>query len=191
MKKVLALVLALVMVFALSAVAFAEEPQINVSGESGKAVTVEVKSGSDTAAKVYSVAIAWGTMDFTYEYYQWDDASHAYIGGWVTEDGHDASITTDITVTNHSNAQVNVKAAYSTEGKTTVEGVTAELTNDGVAQTLHSAVGTDKGAAPCVTYTLTVSGAPKNEKLDKVEIGTITITISAVTTTEAGGETGE
>jgi hypothetical protein len=91
----------------------------------------------------YSVNIVWGDLDFTYKFdvdantaITWDPESHAYkvgnsdavIGSWTSD-----TKRTAVTVTNHSNAPVDVITSFTDGGSSALQdGVTATLSNTAI-----------------------------------------------------------
>ncbi len=129
MKKKLALVLTMVLVFSNSMVVFGASPVTSAGGSDGHDVKATyVTSASGTA--VYSVDISWGDLNFTYTNNgKWDATHHNYgtSGSW-SPDAKDPSKNT-ITVTNNSN--VKVKPTFSiADNNLLPEGVTLNIKKD-------------------------------------------------------------
>ena len=179
MKKLFALILAVMMIATLSVTAFAAElPAESVNGDKSKDVTAKYVAGTEATA-VYMVDIEWGAMEFTYTAASegtWDPESHTYDGvseaKWSYADG-----ANKVTVTNHSNAKVSVAIANSdvTDGITfTWDKETFELAS------ADNGLGENGAGKPVSdSAALTVSGTLA-ETENAVKIGTITVTISDV-----------
>ena len=185
MKKLVALILAVVMVLACSISVFADT--VTPTGDGSKDVksTVVDKNGDDLddddddIPKVYHVVVEWDSMEFTFKAEQaaedliWDSTNHKYsnlTGEWQNNTGR------KLTLTNHSNATVGFAANFENGTKTNNEkhGVTSALT--GTDGTLATAVGTLPAEAPNYTYTVAVSGIPT--VLEIFTVDTITVTLS-------------
>lgn len=177
MKKIITLVLALVLVFAMSVSVFAAESVVvdnrtnssNTEGEKEGTVTINLSTATGVAAKVYYVVVEWENLVFEYDFGAeqpvWDPTTHTYktetpAGSW--KDGTADSVTQDkaLTVANHSNAAVNVT--------TTVDaakyGITVDLVIDSGDTSLETADTPARidnySAADKVVYDVTVSGTP-------------------------------
>jgi hypothetical protein len=84
--------------------------------------TVDVQASilGSSEAIIYSIAIGYGDMQFTYDFGQtWDPVNHVYTntetnasaGGWVTTN-HVDGVNNAITITNNSNFPVSVNMTY-------------------------------------------------------------------------------
>ena len=176
MKKFFAILLAVMMIAAMSVTAFAAELPENATDDTkSKDVTANYVAGTSADA-VYLVEIVWGSMEFTYTAASegtWKPESHTYDGAtaasWTCDDG-----ANKIEVTNHSNAAVVVNITNSN----VTEGIT--LTWDDASLELATADNGVDGAAgtpTTATATLMVSGTLA-ETTQKVTIGTVTLTLN-------------
>ena len=181
MKKILGLILSVLMLSALSVSAFAVSPLTSKGASDSASVSGIYKTGeaSDT---VYNVDITWGSLEFTYTGESkgtWNPDTHTYTdktaGSWRCDLG-----ANDITVVNHSNAQVNAQLTYTAKpGFSSVSGVFAESSgesNDGVL-VLDSAVGTAVSSAPSQSARLILTGSVPSSIADKTAIGSVTVSL--------------
>lgn len=193
MKKFFAFLLAFAMMFSLCGVAMAAgSGNINddgaVSGGKQGDVVIKVTGVAGDAAKIYYVVIDWGTLTFTYDFGQtktWDPSNHKFntagTGGWVQSDSTKAAtVSSDITVTNHSNGGVKVTAALAGAENANKGTAAAALNKDSLTLTAAEA-NNDFNDAPFGSFTVTVSGVPGavNSTAEGFKIGTITLTIVA------------
>ena len=180
MKKKLALVLTLAMVFSLAPLSAYADTKSTINTANGtascdvKATYVAGTSGG-AGATVYSVDIVWGDMAFTYteEAGVWDPATHKTTGAnggvWSVNntDGN------KIKVTNHSNAAVTATINYTPA--TGYEGISGSF--DKTTLDLATAVGTEVSNAPSDSAALTLTGALDSSTAANTKIGTITVTL--------------
>lgn len=170
MKKFFALALALVLTCTLAVTCFAAP-----AAENGD-VTATYTKGA-TAGVVYSVNVAFGDMAFTYTAESegtWNPETHAFDNktpaAWTCTENQNK-----VTVTNHSNAAVNVTVTYASE--TAYSTVTGSVANGSFE--LPSAVGKAVGAAELTkTATLTLDGALASTHTAGAKIGTVTVSFS-------------
>lgn len=174
MKKIFAVILTLALLSMASVTAFADN--IDTIGESGSAEVKGTYVAGGSAATVYSVDIAWGSMEFTYtdaSVGTWNPDNHKYDGAeeakWSCAKGAD-----EIKVTNHSNADVTVNFSYAPESA--YNGITGTFSN----VTLHigNAENTELSNAPSGSVTLGLKGALSSEKTASTKIGTVTVTLA-------------
>jgi len=126
-----------------------------------------------TTPASYSVDLQWTDMTFTYtreDTHIWNPLTHTYRTG--SRSGWDRTRGT-ITVTNHSNVDVQVTVAYLSEPDTGIRGI---LKN--ASARLKAGVEGDYGGADSMTATLTVSGTPEETvTTDGMTIGKLRITM--------------
>lgn len=193
MKKILATILALMMVLSLSVSAMAnpvdlvsaEDPEQSVANPIEGSVTVTVNEGVDTGV-IYSVTVAWDDEDIVYQKEgkgTWNPSTHQYDD--VTENGW-TDPTAAVTVINHSNAGVTATIkntanptgtnyAFSVNGDEedsfeleTAEGtdVNAELTEDNAAPNNTFTITASSDEAPTAgtdTFAITITAAAASE----------------------------
>lgn len=169
MKKLISLILSLVLVLSMSITAFAAEAADN---------NTAVVKGSYTASDggiVYSVDVAWGSMEFDYEVPAgvWNEQTHSYESGaakWTYAAGANA-----VKVTNSSNAAVTVNVTTNI----LLSGITASV--EGGSFTLGSAAENAtteiEGQATDSTAYITLSGTLTDKTASKMVIGTVTVSI--------------
>ena len=169
MKKIVSLIMALSLVLSFGMTAFAADADISES------INVTAKYDKDTTEDiVYSVDIVWEDMTFTYSEAGkkvWNPDDHSYTT--TTEGGWDKT-TADITVTNHSNAPVEVALTYTPAAES--YGITAALSV--TEDTLEAGTEGSAAAADALVSTLTISGTPNAFVTeDGITIGSVTITV--------------
>ena len=169
MKKIFALILTLALAFSLTAVhAFAVGNTLdNTTHSASQDVKATYNAGASTET-VCSVTISWGAMAFTYNAGAWNPNTHAYDASWKATDDSNT-----VTVTNHSNTDINAKLTYN--AATNYAGITGTFSNDSLH--LLTAVGTDVSKAPSETVTLTLSGILNSNTPAGTTIGTVTVTL--------------
>ena len=177
MKKKLALVLTLAMVFSLAPLSAYADTITGLGGTASCDVKATYVAGSSGGAgtPVYSVDIVWGDMAFTYteEAGVWNPATHETTGAgggvWkaTSPDGN------KIKVTNHSNAAVT--ATFSYAAATGYDSISGSF--DKATLNLATAVDTEVSNAPSDTAALTLDGALDGNTAAGTTIGTITVTL--------------
>ena len=177
MKKKLALVLTLAMVFSLAPLSAYADTITGLGGTATHDVTATYVAGSSGGAggTVYSVDIVWGDMAFTYTEGagRWDPATHQTTGasgGVWTVNNTDGN---KIKVTNHSNAAVT--ATFSYAAATGYDSISGSF--DKATLNLATAVDTEVSNAPSDTAALTLTGALASSTAANTTIGTITVTL--------------
>lgn len=177
MKKLIATLLTMSLAVGMGTTAFAAAGNGTVGENGSQPIDVTARyTGGATTDTTYSVDIAWDDMTFTYHESgsrTWNPANHTYTD--KTTAGWDKT-TADITVTNHSNADVDINLTYVPETGTGVDGVL-----DTLSYRLAAGVEDKYTEADSRKSTFTISGAP-NETVnaDGVKVGTITVAVSAV-----------
>lgn len=181
MKKIFALVLAVMMIATMSTTAFAAETVTNDGGNATISVSGTYSAGGAAATKI-SVVVSWDAMTFTYTEGSagtWNPNTHSYEGttngGWSTE-------TATITVTNHSNAAITATCSF----EATATGVVGKF--DGETTKTLNVESADADAyrtavegvypAPSASTEFGISGAAITEN---AALGTITVTIAKAT----------
>ncbi len=172
MKRILIALFAAASIALTSATAFASNKGGLDGDKQSENIDVNVKFQDDTTTPtVYSVDIVWQDMDFVYVSAGskvWNADTHEYMNQTVGAWEHDSA---DITVTNHSNAEIAVKVTYTPLGES---GVSGEII-DGEF-TIGSAVGLDYNAAELKkTARFEISGIPEDETASNLKVGTVTV----------------
>ena len=137
---------------------------------------IDVNARYKTVSKApasYSVDLAWSDMTFTYtreNTLTWNAKDHSYksrgSGKWDKTKG-------TITVTNHSNVDIQVNITYTPLEGT---GITGTLRNGN--RKLKAGKEGDYEGADSMTATLTISGKPSEAVTDReTKIGSLKITI--------------
>ena len=169
MKKIFAIIISLALLSTASVTAFAASP-ITAKDGSDSAVVKGTYVAGDASATVYSVDIAWGSMEFTYTDASkgtWNPDTHGYDGAKAAT----WSCATDankIEVTNHSNANVTAQLSYAPESG--YNGISGSF-SDGGTLNLNSAVDTRYSAAPSGSATLSLTGDLASDTSVKTKIG--------------------
>ena len=160
MKKLYSLFLAILMIATLAIPVFAEESVDANGGSANVNVNGVVQYMGSSETQTISVDVAWEDMTFTYVegvHFGWNPENHEYAGAY---EGYWENDRADITVTNHSNTEVNATLSFES-GVDTVGGAFTEgsgTMDDGVLE-LASAVDTEVEEAPTATATFGVSGS--------------------------------
>ena len=160
MKKLCTLFLAIIMIATLALPVFAEESVDANGGSANVNVNGVVQYTGSSETQTISVDVAWEDMTFTYVegvHFGWNPENHEYAGAY---EGYWENDRADITVTNHSNTEVNATLSFES-GVDTVGGAFTEgsgTMDDGVLE-LASAVDTEVEEAPTATATFNISGS--------------------------------
>ena len=185
MKKLIAFVLTLLILSSLAAPALAADGSGSLNGlglgQTDIAVSGEYQEGLSAPA-TYAVDIAWANMNFVYKVQGtnvWNPETHEYtvvdeIVGWEGKG--------TVLVANHSNVPVNV--GFTFQAESTMTGLTGNFTK-ATFQLAAPAIGAAQSDVPNDYTELTLSGGSlSSEQTTDVKIGTITVSISAVSTVE-------
>lgn len=160
MKKLYSLLLAIMMIATIALPVFAEESVDANGGSANVNVNGVVQYTGSSETQTISVDVAWEDMTFTYVegvHFGWNPENHEYAGAY---EGYWENDRADITVTNHSNTEVNATLFFES-GVDTVSGAFTEgsgTMDDGVLE-LASAVDTEVEEAPTATATFNISGS--------------------------------
>ena len=136
----------------------------------------------ESSATIYSVDIVWESMEFTYTAASegtWNPSTHTFIG---VEGASWSFANNKITVTNHSNADVNTSFSYTPAANfSAVSGAFVDVHKDAITNatlTLRSAVGSTLDEAPSGTAYLSLTGELSSSLATKTVCGTVTVTIN-------------
>ena len=136
----------------------------------------------ESSATIYSVDIVWESMEFTYTAASegtWNPSTHTFIG---VEGASWSFANNKITVTNHSNADVNTSFSYTPAANfSAVSGAFVDVHKDAITNatlTLRSAVGSTLDEAPSGTAYLSLTGELSSSLATQTICGTVTVTIN-------------
>ena len=196
MKKLLAILLVMTLVLSSMSVAFAGSHGSvpNEGTTESKDINVIVYPQVANGQVIYRIDVAWGNLDFRYDIgnqgvwlpneHKYDDTTGAK---WVNS-------SANVSVTNHSNAAVNVKAELPTDA--VVADLVAEYgielnltditTGSAVAANVNATLENDAtniGDCPVRIFKVEVEGTPKNIPDDQTahNVSNIKVTISKPT----------
>lgn len=188
MKKIAAISLAVIFLFAVNSTVFAAtktaafQNKVTVLAAADTVSQVPYQTEIDVTAKyegtvqtpdVYSVNIEWGAMEFVYTekgVNVWNPDTHEYQ--LSVQKGWTASGNT-VTVTNHSNQPVTATLLFQADAG--YESVKASL--DKTVMKLDTAVGTSVKEAPADTAVLTVDGTLDSSVREFTTVGRITVSL--------------
>lgn len=177
MKKIFALVLAVVMLASFGVTAFATENAETNDGSKSTSIAVNGKFKEGAPSDdVISVNVVWDEMNFTYTAASkgtWNPQTHGYDGAtageWTWDGATESKKKPFITVTNHSNINVVASFAFTPES----DGIVGEFGRYD-SFTIISGEGSSYEDAFSFTTVFSISGGEINS--DK-RIGTVTVSI--------------
>ena len=152
-------------------------------------VTATYQMGA-AAPTTYSVSITWGSMEFTYTEPQkvWNPETHTEENGEGSGTFTCADGANQITVVNHSNANVTARFSFTGNNSVFTAGVNTGFTGTATNNTesaltdnaviLDSAVGKEATASATVVVSLNLDGKLSSDP-GANPIGTVTVTIDS------------
>lgn len=173
MKKTISIVMALALAATLSTAAFAAEAD---DGNIKKNISVKAKYVEDIEASITIQAdVVWGKMEFTYNMSgtkTWNAKTHEYD---IDTNGKWSAKGNDISVTNHSNTDIDVEFTYEPLDEYSV--VKGTFTND------EFTIPTAEGKAVndeslTISTDLTLSGGLSSDVTDLTKVGNVAVTIA-------------
>ena len=175
MKKLLAIILAVVMTCTLVFAVSAADETLEATGAADQDVNVTVEV--EVLETVYHVDITWGNLTFVYKTTKddWNPGTHDYDTiekGWINS-------TATIEIVNHSNTGITVEKSYVADEENAAKGVVATVGNPSKAS-LPSAYGKTLDSDEIKsTISVSVEGQTPadTEATGTFTVGTITITI--------------
>lgn len=173
MKKTISITMALALVATLSTAAFAAEAD---DGNIKKNITVKAKYVEDIkTSKTISADVVWGEMEFTYSVNgtkTWNAKTHEYD---IDTKGEWSAKGNDISVTNHSNAAIDVDLTYQPLDEYSV--VKGTFTNDEFTIPTAEGKAVDDESLT-VSTALTLSGELSSDVTDLTKVGNVAVTIA-------------
>lgn len=185
MKKLTMIAITCLMVLGLSRTVFADDALLNPGSAN---VPVKVSVDTDPTATKYRVDITWNSLSFVYRFGTegaWNPSTHNYdspgTDGWVVGANRLSTANGTITVTNHSNNEINVSATLN-RIQDTMNTVTLTIDNDAATprNVASAAIGDslgDPSKAPSTSYQVTVGGVPNTDSVSDVTVANVTITV--------------
>lgn len=173
MKKTISIIMALALAATLSTVVFAAEAD---DGNLKKNISVKAKYVEDIkASKTIQADVIWGKMEFTYSVNgtkTWNAKTHEYD---IDTKGEWSAKGNDISVTNHSNAAIDVDFTYQPLDEYSV--VKGTFTND------EFTIPTAEGKAVndeslTVSTALTLSGELSSDVTALTKVGNVAVNIA-------------
>lgn len=173
MKKTISIIMALALAAILSTAAFAAEAD---DGNIKKNIRVKAKYVEDIkASKTIQADVVWGEMEFTYSVNgtkTWNAKTHEYDIDTKCEWSANGN---DISVTNHSNAAIDVDFTYQPLDEYSV--VKGEFTYDEVTIPTAENKAVDDEILT-ISTDLTLSGGLSSDVTDLTKVGNVAVTIA-------------
>lgn len=173
MKKTISIIMALALAAILSTAAFAAEAD---DGNIKKNIRVKAKYVEDIkASKTIQADVVWGEMEFTYSVNgtkTWNAKTHEYNIDTKCEWSAKGN---DISVTNHSNAAIDVDFTYQPLDEYSV--VKGEFTYDEVTIPTAENKAVDDEILT-ISTDLTLSGGLSSDVTDLTKVGNVAVTIA-------------
>ena len=173
MKKTISIIMALALAAILSTAAFAAEAD---DGNIKKNIRVKAKYVEDIkASKTIQADVVWGEMEFTYSVNgtkTWNAKTHEYDIDTKCEWSAKGN---DISVTNHSNAAIDVDFTYQPLDEYSV--VKGEFTYDEVTIPPAENKAVDDEILT-ISTDLTLSGGLSSDVTDLTKVGNVAVTIA-------------
>ena len=173
MKKTISIIMALALAAILSTAAFAAEAD---DGNIKKNIRVKAKYVEDIkASKTIQADVVWGEMEFTYSVNgtkTWNAKTHEYDIDTKCEWSAKGN---DISVTNHSNAAIDVDFTYQPLDEYSV--VKGEFTYDEVTIPTAENKAVDYEILT-ISTDLTLSGGLSSDVTDLTKVGNVAVTIA-------------
>ena len=172
MKKLIAILMAIAMIAALSVMACAED----VTPTGGASATVKGTYVKDELADAFKVDITWGAMTFQYKIAnkEWNTETHNWDVVEGAEQGWAATNNSNtIALVNHSSKSVTATFRYTATVANTEAAFSG--TTEGALTIAAPEVGAKDGV-PAST-TVSISGGALTAEQTNVTVGTITVSI--------------
>ncbi len=170
MKKIISMILAVAMMFALAVFAMAAGSSDTLNDTETSTGALDVSVTVVPAAKSYNITVTWDNdLDFEYRFGNWTTGNtNDYAAGtW-------SHTKTNVTVQNNSNAEIWYKATYAT---VTVDGVTLSMSGNPTGN-LEACT---RGAAGVTgQFAIDVTGNPQTNTASNhtYDAGDLVVTIS-------------
>ena len=173
MKKTISIVMALALAATLGTAAFAAEAD---DGNIKKNISVKAKYVEDIkASKTISADVVWGEMEFTYNVSgtkTWNAKTHEYD---IDTKGEWSAKGNDISVTNHSNAAIDVDLTYQPLDEYSI--VKGTFTNDEFTIPTAEGKAVDDESLT-VSTALTLSGELSSNVTALTKVGNVAVNIA-------------